>query len=79
MPSTKKKNEEKIIRLTDMTVVELVAKIGELTGKIQKQRLEIAVGRAKNIREVFHLRKQLARTKTVISLKNAVKSPSNQK
>jgi len=77
MANTKKKDEEKIIKFTDMTVSELVIKVRDLAGKIQKQKLEMSVGRVKNTREGFELRKQLARVKTVITLKSAVKSPSN--
>jgi ribosomal protein L29 len=77
MAKTTKKPEEKFIKLADMTAGELEVKAREVAGQIQKQRLERVVGRVKNTREVFNLRKQLARIKTVISQKNAVKSGSN--
>lgn len=77
MADSKKKKEEKIISLVDMTVDELDTKAGELAGQIQKKKLELSIGRLKNTREVFLLRKQLAKVKTIKSSKYTVKSTSN--
>ena len=60
-----------------MTTAELAVLEKEVGNKIQKQRLELAVKRSKNVREIFHLRKQLARIKTIKAHKSAVKSVSN--
>lgn len=79
MANIKKKNEEKIIKLVDMTPAELAVKAKELAGQIQKKKLELPIGRLKNTREVFFLRKQLARVKTIMSVKNTLKSASKPK
>jgi ribosomal protein L29 len=64
-----KKTAEKLIKLTDLNAVELVVKIKEFRQQIQKKKLDMSVGRVKNMREVFHLRKSLARVKTVLNMK----------
>lgn len=47
-----------------LTKPELQAKIRELNAKIVKMRLEMKVGKIKNLRSVFNARKQLAILKT---------------
>lgn len=79
MANTKKKTEEKIIKLVDMTIAELSVKAKDLAGQIQRKKLELPIGRLKNTREVFFLRKQLARVKTIMSAKNTLKSASKPK
>ena len=79
MANAKKKTVEKIVKLADLTSGELIVKSRELADQIQKKKLELPIGRLKNTREVFHLRKMLARVKTIITLKNTVKSTSTAK
>lgn len=69
MATKSKKPTEKVIELKDMNESELIAQSKELLGQIQKRKLEMAVGRVKNLREVFGLRKQLARVKTMLNIK----------
>jgi len=76
MAKNTKKIQEKIIKPIDMTLEELVSRAKEIEIQIKKKKLELAVGRSKNIKESYNLRKELARIKTIISLKNAVKSGS---
>ena len=47
-----------------LTKPELQAKIRELNSKIIKTRLELKIGKVKNLRSVFNMRKQLAILKT---------------
>lgn len=58
----------------DMTAPELKVKAKQLAFEISKKKLEKSVGRLKNMREIFHMRKDLARVKTIISVKSADKS-----
>ncbi|OGD09277.1 50S ribosomal protein L29 [Candidatus Amesbacteria bacterium RIFOXYB1_FULL_44_23] len=79
MKQTEKKSKktEVKISLADMTVTELISKSKQLYAEISKKKLEQKVGRLKNIREVFNLRKELARVKTILHIKmklNSVKS-----
>ncbi len=69
MPKKTNKSTDPILKLTDMTAAELTAKIKDLAGQIQKRKLETAVGRNRNVREVFNLRHELARIKTVLNIK----------
>ena len=72
-----KKQTKKIVVTTafkDMTVPELVVKSKQLALDISKKKLEKSVGRLKNMREIFHIKKDLARVKTIISVKSADKS-----
>lgn len=76
MAKTKKNQNEKI-RLSDLSQGELLAKVKELNKDLDKKRLDKGVGRLKNTRQLFNLRKELARVKTVINGKmrlNSVKS-----
>lgn len=50
-----------------LTPAELVARATELESQITKTRLEMAVHKVKNLRQVFHLRKQLAVIKSLMS------------
>jgi ribosomal protein L29 len=73
----KQKKEFVKIALADMTVSELTSQAKQIASEITKKRLEKSVGRVKNVREIFNLRKQLARIKTVLNTKmrlNGVKS-----
>jgi ribosomal protein L29 len=67
---TKKTDTKVILPLKDMTVAELTAKSRQLFADISKKKLEKTVGRLKNTREIFSLRKELARVKTFISVKS---------
>ena len=72
-----KKHTKKNVTTTafkDMTIPELVVKAKQLALEISKKKLEKSVGRLKNMREIFHLKKDLARVKTIISVKSADKS-----
>lgn len=79
MAKKSKKTEEKLIKLSDMTGEELKIKAKQLSTQIAAKKMEMAVGRVKNTREAYELRKQLARVKTVLSQKSAVKSPNTAK
>ena len=73
----KQKKEDVKIALIDMTISELASQAKQITTEITKKRLEKIVGRVKNVREIFNLRKQLARIKTALNTKmklNSVKS-----
>ena len=65
-----KKTEKAVLPLTAMTMAELISKSRQLFADISKKKLEKTVGRLKNTREVFTLRKNLARVKTIISVKS---------
>ena len=74
---TSKKETKVQIKLQDMTVPELMEKVKQLKTSAQKIKLERIVSKSRNVREVYNLRKQLARTKTVLNMKmtlNKVKS-----
>jgi ribosomal protein L29 len=58
------------VKIQDMSVSELAARAKQLTTEISKKKLEKVVGRLKNTREIFNLRKELARIKTIINLKS---------
>jgi ribosomal protein L29 len=76
MVKTKEKKQEKI-RLSDLSVGELLAKAKALRSDLMKKQLDKGVGRLRNTRELFNIRKNLARVKTVINIKlklNSVKS-----
>lgn len=59
------------ISLKDMTIQELVTKAGEIKAAILKSKLDKSVGRLKNLKVIYNLRKQLAR---ILTVKNGVKS-----
>jgi ribosomal protein L29 len=65
-----KKTEKSILSLKDMSSVELASKSQQLMADISKKKLEKTVGRLKNTRQIFMLRKELARVKTLISVKS---------
>ena len=67
----KKKTSE--IKLVDMTSAELMVEAKRLRDQIAKTRLEMAVGRVKNLRLGFNLRKRLARVLTVLNNKLMIK------
>lgn len=48
----------------NLTKAELTAKIGELSGQITQARLDKALGKLKNLRLIFNLRKLVAMAKT---------------
>ncbi|MBI2008341.1 50S ribosomal protein L29 [Candidatus Amesbacteria bacterium] len=54
------------IKLAEMTGEELVKLAGETRQKINKIRLERSVKKTRNVREIFNLRKKLARILTVL-------------
>lgn len=66
-PAKKVKVSE--IALADMTAEELKNKATDLRQKIDTARLEKATGKAKNLRQAFTLRHQLARVLTVLNIK----------
>jgi len=71
MPKTKitKKDSVPAIKVADMTLSELKAKAGELRNKIARLKLELKAGKAKNIREGYMTRKQLARVLSALGNK----------
>lgn len=73
---TKKQTTKKIVTTVfkDMTIPELVEKSKQLALDISKKKLEKSAGRLKNMREIFHIKKDLARVKTIISVKSADKA-----
>jgi len=60
-----KKEIEKIV-LKSLSKPELAEKASKLRVEITKTRLEIKIGRVKNLRKVFTLRKELARVLSVL-------------
>jgi ribosomal protein L29 len=60
---------QKEIALVDMNATELAVKAKELKAKIAKFGVEKYAGKMKNIKEGYSLRKQLARTLTVLNQK----------
>ncbi len=68
--TTKKGEVKEVIALKDMTIAELSSKSKQTAAEINKKRLDKSVGRLKNTREIFNLRKELARIKTLISVKS---------
>jgi ribosomal protein L29 len=72
---TKNSNKQSTpeVKLHDMSVAELEVKARQLTMEINKKGLEKAVGRLKNLREIFILRKEVARIKTIIAVKSESK------
>lgn len=64
-----KKNTVTDIKIADLTLPELKSKAGELRKKIARLRLELRAGKAKNIREGYITRKQLARVLSALSNK----------
>jgi ribosomal protein L29 len=68
----KKTVTKTILPLKDMNLAELTSKARLLYTDISKKKLEKTVGRLKNAREIFTLRKTLARVKTFISIKSKV-------
>jgi ribosomal protein L29 len=71
MAKLEKKQKKEVVKiaLADMTVSELASQAKQIASGITKKRLEKSVGRVKNVREIFNLRKQLARIKTVLNTK----------
>jgi len=68
----KKTVTKTILPLKDMNLAELTSKARLLYTDISKKKLEKTVGRLKNAREIFTLRKTLGRVKTFISIKSKV-------
>lgn len=65
-----KKHSSKVaLKLTEMTKEELVKLAGETRQQINKIKLERNVKKTRNVREVFNMRKKLARILTVIAVK----------
>jgi ribosomal protein L29 len=62
------------LSLSSMTEGELAAMVKQLISNITKKKMDMKVGRLKNVREVFSLRKQLARVNTVINVKKRINS-----
>lgn len=56
--------------IAEMSLSELTAKEGEIRAKIAKSQLLIRSGKSKNTREVYNLRKDLARVLVVKSAKS---------
>ncbi len=76
MAKTKEKKIEKI-SLSDLSLPELAAKAKTMGSELVKKRLDKEAGRLRNTREIFVMRKEMARIKTMINLKlklNSVKS-----
>lgn len=67
---SKKTELKRAIKLQDMTVAELHIKEKDLRKQIAKATLEMAAGKAKNVRLGFTLRKQLAKTLSVLRMKH---------
>ena len=67
--ANKSKQKEVAIKLIDLTVAELSVKAHELRGEIAKTGLQIEAKKQKNVRKKYMLRKQLARTLTVLNMK----------
>lgn len=63
--NTEKKQLKKIV-LASLSPEELLQKAALLRTEITKTRLDIKIGRVKNVRKVFNLRKQLARVLSVL-------------
>lgn len=61
------------ISLTELTPVELLEKAKSLRGEIAKIVMERQNKKDRNTRKAYALRKQLARTLTVLNEKNTVK------
>jgi ribosomal protein L29 len=73
----KTKTQKEKISLTDLNLTELNLQAKQINSDITKMRLEKNVGRLKNSRSIFNMRKQLARIMTEINVKsklNSVKS-----
>lgn len=62
-----KKEVEKIV-LKSLSKPELQEKASKLRAEIDLTRLEIKIGRVKNVRKVFNLRKELAKVLTYENL-----------
>lgn len=60
---------KKEIKISELTIEELGVKAVELRRQVSKTRLEMAAGKIKNKREVFNLRKKLARVLSVLNMK----------
>ncbi len=65
-----KKTKSVELPIAEMSTSELTAKEGEIRAKIGKQKLLIKSGKSKNTREVYNLRKDLARVLVVKSAKS---------
>jgi ribosomal protein L29 len=66
----KNTKKQEVLPLKNMTVAELSSKAKQLSADITKKKLDKSVGRLKNVREIFNLRKELARVKTFITIKS---------
>jgi ribosomal protein L29 len=76
MAKTKEKKQERI-KLSDLSVGELQAKSKTLRSDLVRKQLDKGVGRLRNTRDLFNIRKEIARVKTLINIKlklNSVKS-----
>ena len=69
---TEKKAVEKIV-LVSLSTTELGEKAKKLRQEIEHVKMQIKIGRVKNVRKGFHLHKELARVLTVLSDKMANK------
>lgn len=69
-----KKKERNEIKLSDMMPAELAGEAKKVRGEITKVRLEIRVGREKNVRLVFNLRKRLSKVLTELNKKAIIRS-----
>lgn len=69
-PTKEKKAVKKAeLKLADMMPAELAVQAKDLRGKIAAANLERTAGKAKNMRLTYTLRKQLARTLTMLKSK----------
>jgi len=74
---SKTQPQKEKISLTDLNLTELNQQAKQIISDMTKMRLEKNVGRLKNSRSIFNMRKQLARIMTEINVKsklNSVKS-----
>lgn len=64
-----KETKKQEIPLTDMTAEELRTSAKDLRMAINRARLELRLGKTRNLRHVFTMRKQLSRVLTVLNTK----------
>jgi ribosomal protein L29 len=67
-----KESKKKVVpevKLADMSASELKLKAGELRKKLTRLKLELRAGKAKNTREGYMTRKQLARVLSALGSK----------
>ena len=68
------KKPEAKVKLTDLTVPELLAKASQINKDLNKKKLELTMRKLRNVKEVLFLRKELARVKTQINVKMKLNS-----